>query len=148
MPPFRTSIIQPENRKAPSDAGWSKLSAVVSVIVGSFAPITILPCTCTRTLIDMAAAATEPLLLYSARVCPWAQRATLALEETGLPHSIYEIDLQVSPACLDDGVQTLTAPLQNKPAWYNSKVNPASKVPGEQVEAGVAAATGHHLTAL
>lgn len=43
----------------------------------------------------MAAVATEPLLLYSARVCPWAQRATLALQETGLPHSIYEIDLQV-----------------------------------------------------
>lgn len=44
----------------------------------------------------MAAPVTEPLLLYSARVCPWAQRATLALLETGLPHSIYEIDLQVS----------------------------------------------------
>lgn len=86
----------------------------------------------------MAAAATEPLLLYSARICPWAQRATLALQETGLPHSIYEIDLQVrSFWTASKEIHCLTSPAcaslltQNKPSWYNSKINPASKVPGE-----------------
>lgn len=35
----------------------------------------------------------------------------LALEEAGIPHEKYQIDLQ------------------NKPEWYAPKVNPASKVP-------------------
>lgn len=75
-----------------------------------------------------------PLTLYSARHCPWvsfpatvsiititanliiqAHRATLALQETGIQHKIYEIDLQ------------------NKPVWYKDKINPASKVPVLQI---------------
>lgn len=44
-----------------------------------------------------------------------SQRATLALQETQLPHRITEIDLQA------------------KPEWYDSKINPASKVPVLQV---------------
>lgn len=55
------------------------------------------------------------LVLWSARGCPWAQRVTLALHETGLEHSIKEIDLQA------------------KPAFYNDKINPASKVPVLQI---------------
>lgn len=61
------------------------------------------------------AAKSGNLVLWSARVCPWAQRATLALIETGLDHSIQEIDLQ------------------NKPDFYNDKINPASKVPVLQI---------------
>lgn len=63
----------------------------------------------------MTSAANANLVLYSAKVCPWAQRVTLALQETGLEHSIYEIDLQ------------------NKPSFYNDKINPASKVPVLQI---------------
>lgn len=55
------------------------------------------------------------LVLWSARICPWAQRATLALVESGLEHTIQEIDLQA------------------KPSFYNEKINPASKVPVLQI---------------
>jgi hypothetical protein len=40
--------------------------------------------------------ATAPLTLYSARICPWAQRATLALQEVGVQYEHIEIDLQVN----------------------------------------------------
>lgn len=63
----------------------------------------------------MAAVQSANLVLWSARVCPWAQRATLALQETGLDHTIKEIDLQA------------------KPDFYNEKINPASKVPVLQI---------------
>ncbi|GAA6001301.1 glutathione S-transferase family protein [Rhodotorula paludigena] len=57
----------------------------------------------------------QPLTIYSARVCPWAQRATLALCEVG--------------AYKNNQVEHVEIDLQNKPDWYASKVNPASKVP-------------------
>ncbi|KAF8578035.1 hypothetical protein K439DRAFT_1648910 [Ramaria rubella] len=44
-------------------------------------------------------------------VCPYAARAQIALRESGAQFEEYEIDLQ------------------NKPVWYQPKVNPASKVP-------------------
>jgi len=57
----------------------------------------------------------EPLVLYTAKVCPYAHRVELALAETGLREGVdferYEIDLK------------------NKPEWYQPKINPASKVP-------------------
>lgn len=59
----------------------------------------------------MAVTSIPPLTIYSAKVCPWAQRATLAIEELGIKPDHVEIDLQ------------------NKPSWYASEVNPASKVP-------------------
>ncbi|KAM0746344.1 hypothetical protein T439DRAFT_329794 [Meredithblackwellia eburnea MCA 4105] len=55
------------------------------------------------------------LTLYSAKICPWAQRSTLAVQEVGATYNHVEIDLK------------------NKPEWYASKVNPASKVPVIQV---------------
>ncbi|GAA5893982.1 hypothetical protein JCM8208_001298 [Rhodotorula glutinis] len=55
------------------------------------------------------------LTIYSARICPWAQRATLALREVG--------------AYDNKQVEHVEIDLQNKPEWYASKVNPASKVP-------------------
>ncbi|KAF9060578.1 hypothetical protein BDP27DRAFT_1301714 [Rhodocollybia butyracea] len=57
----------------------------------------------------------EPLTLYAAKVCPFAHRVELALAESGLKKdkdfTRYEIDLQ------------------NKPEWYEPKVNAAGKVP-------------------
>jgi len=53
----------------------------------------------------------EQITLYTAKICPWAHRAELALKESKLPYTRYEIDLS------------------NKPEWYAPKVNPASKVP-------------------
>ncbi|KAI0784097.1 glutathione S-transferase C-terminal-like protein [Abortiporus biennis] len=53
----------------------------------------------------------ETLTLYTASVCPYAQRVELALSEAKAPFTRFEVDLQ------------------NKPEWYAPKVNPASKVP-------------------
>ncbi|KAI0089004.1 glutathione S-transferase C-terminal-like protein [Irpex rosettiformis] len=54
---------------------------------------------------------TKQLTLYTARICPYAQRTEIALAEAKAKFTRYEIDLQ------------------NKPEWYAPKVNPASKVP-------------------
>jgi len=54
---------------------------------------------------------TEQITLYTSKVCPYAARAQIALRESGAKFKEYEIDLQ------------------NKPSWYQPKVNPASKVP-------------------
>ncbi|KAG6880625.1 hypothetical protein C0995_005370, partial [Termitomyces sp. Mi166 len=51
------------------------------------------------------------LTLYTAKTCPYAHRVELALEESGLQYTSFEIDLQ------------------NKPEWYAPRVNPVSKVP-------------------
>ncbi|RPD55575.1 glutathione S-transferase [Lentinus tigrinus ALCF2SS1-7] len=53
----------------------------------------------------------ERITLYTAKICPFAQRAEIALAEAKAEFKRYEIDLQ------------------NKPEWYAPKVNPASKVP-------------------
>ncbi|EIN09095.1 hypothetical protein PUNSTDRAFT_87214 [Punctularia strigosozonata HHB-11173 SS5] len=53
----------------------------------------------------------EHITLYTAKICPYAHRTEIALEEAGAEYERYEIDLQ------------------NKPEWYAPKVNPASKVP-------------------
>ncbi|KAG5641143.1 hypothetical protein DXG03_005894 [Asterophora parasitica] len=54
---------------------------------------------------------TQQITLYSAKICPYAHRVELALEEAGVDYSRFEIDLG------------------NKPEWYAPRVNPASKVP-------------------
>ncbi|KAJ7107336.1 glutathione S-transferase [Mycena epipterygia] len=51
------------------------------------------------------------ITLYTAKICPFAHRAELALEEAKVSYNRFEIDLN------------------NKPEWYAPKVNPASKVP-------------------
>ncbi|RUS33737.1 thioredoxin-like protein [Jimgerdemannia flammicorona] len=53
---------------------------------------------------------TDPIKLYTARVCPYAQRANIALKEAGVEYEAIEIDLQ------------------NKPDWYKN-INPETKVP-------------------
>ncbi|GAA5870134.1 hypothetical protein JCM8547_006897 [Rhodosporidiobolus lusitaniae] len=60
-----------------------------------------------------------PLTVYSARICPWAQRTTLALRETF--------------AYRDGKVEHVEVDLQNKPADYATRVNKASKVPVLQI---------------
>ncbi|KAI5823761.1 thioredoxin-like protein [Schizophyllum commune Tattone D] len=50
------------------------------------------------------------ITLYTAKICPYAQRAEIALAETGLPFRRVEIDLR------------------NKPEWYPN-VNPRGQVP-------------------
>ncbi|TFK63629.1 glutathione S-transferase [Pluteus cervinus] len=53
----------------------------------------------------------ETLTLYTAKLCPYAQRVEIALAETKLPFTRYEIDLG------------------NKPDWFTPKVNAAGKIP-------------------
>ncbi|GBE89240.1 glutathione S-transferase C-terminal-like protein [Sparassis crispa] len=53
----------------------------------------------------------ESITLYTAKICPYAQRVELALEEAKAPYTKFQINLQ------------------NKPDWYAPLVNPASKVP-------------------
>jgi len=53
----------------------------------------------------------ETLTLYTAKICPYAHRVELALEEAKADYTKFQIDLQ------------------NKPEWYAPQVNPASKVP-------------------
>ncbi|THU79688.1 hypothetical protein K435DRAFT_973054 [Dendrothele bispora CBS 962.96] len=55
------------------------------------------------------AAPTEQITLYTAKICPYAQRTEIALAEAGVDYTRFEIDLG------------------NKPEWYASKINPASK---------------------
>jgi len=55
--------------------------------------------------------ATPRIIFYTAKVCPFAQRVDLAFHEAKANVTRYEIDLA------------------NKPEWYASRVNPASKVP-------------------
>jgi len=52
----------------------------------------------------------EQITLYTAKICPFAHRVELALEEAKAGFTSYEIDLK------------------NKPEWYAPQVNPASKV--------------------
>ncbi|KAF9261344.1 glutathione S-transferase [Marasmius fiardii PR-910] len=51
----------------------------------------------------------KQITLYSAKICPYAQRVEIALSEAKAEYTRYEIDLQ------------------NKPVWFTPQVNPASK---------------------
>ncbi|TRM59558.1 thioredoxin-like protein [Schizophyllum amplum] len=53
---------------------------------------------------------TSQITLYTAKICPYAHRAEIALAETGIPFKRVEIDLK------------------NKPEWYPN-VNPRGQVP-------------------
>ncbi|KAF7370751.1 Serine carboxypeptidase [Mycena sanguinolenta] len=53
----------------------------------------------------------EQITLYTAKICPFAHRVELALQEAKAGFTRFEIDLA------------------NKPEWYAPQVNPASKVP-------------------
>jgi len=54
---------------------------------------------------------TKQLTLYTSKVCPFAHRVEIALQEAKVDFTRFEIDLK------------------NKPEWYAPQVNPASKVP-------------------
>ncbi len=49
------------------------------------------------------------LTLYTAKVCPYAARAELALALAGIEYKTFEVDLL------------------NKPSWYAERINRASK---------------------
>ncbi|KAK7014056.1 hypothetical protein VNI00_019448 [Paramarasmius palmivorus] len=53
----------------------------------------------------------KQLTLYTAKICPYAQRTEIALFEAKAEYTRFEIDLS------------------NKPSWFAPQVNPASKVP-------------------
>ncbi|KIY53488.1 hypothetical protein FISHEDRAFT_63328 [Fistulina hepatica ATCC 64428] len=55
--------------------------------------------------------ATEQITLYTAKLCPFAHRVELTLNESNVKFTRYEVDLM------------------KKPEWYQPKVNPVSKVP-------------------
>ncbi|KAH9051929.1 glutathione S-transferase [Lactarius vividus] len=55
--------------------------------------------------------ATPDIIFYTAKICPYAQRVEIAFQEVKADVTRYSIDLG------------------NKPEWYASRVNPASKVP-------------------
>jgi len=55
--------------------------------------------------------ATPRIIFYTSKLCPFAQRVELSFQEAKADVTRYQIDLF------------------NKPEWYASKVNPASKVP-------------------
>ncbi|OMJ14260.1 Glutathione S-transferase omega-1 [Smittium culicis] len=59
----------------------------------------------------------DKISLYTAKICPFAHRAVLALKEANVPYEPVEIDLG------------------NKPEWY-TQVNPASKVPAMRLPNG------------
>ncbi|KAH9170073.1 glutathione S-transferase [Lactarius sanguifluus] len=54
---------------------------------------------------------TSDIIFYTAKICPYAQRVEIAFQEAKADVTRYAIDLL------------------NKPEWYASRVNPASKVP-------------------
>ncbi|KAK1220706.1 hypothetical protein PQX77_016532 [Marasmius sp. AFHP31] len=53
----------------------------------------------------------KQITLYTAKICPYAQRVEIALKEAKAEYTSCQIDLQ------------------NKPVWFAPKINPASKVP-------------------
>ncbi|KIJ63066.1 hypothetical protein HYDPIDRAFT_93282 [Hydnomerulius pinastri MD-312] len=53
----------------------------------------------------------KSITLYTAKICPYAQRVEIALAEAKVEYKAYQVDLS------------------NKPEWFAPKVNPASKVP-------------------
>lgn len=54
--------------------------------------------------------AAKSITLYSSKVCPWAARTWIALEQAGIPYQLKEVDLR------------------NKPDWF-LKVSATGKVP-------------------
>ncbi|CDH59938.1 glutathione s-transferase c-terminal-likeprotein [Lichtheimia corymbifera JMRC:FSU:9682] len=58
---------------------------------------------------------TDKIVLYTALICPYAQRAAIALREAGVEYESVEIDLT------------------NKPSWYKD-VNPELKVPALSIK--------------
>lgn len=57
----------------------------------------------------MSTAIPSKLTLYTAKVCPYAARAELALAVAGVKYETFEVDLL------------------NKPSWYAERINKASK---------------------
>ncbi|KAF9586444.1 hypothetical protein BGW38_004871 [Lunasporangiospora selenospora] len=57
------------------------------------------------------------ITLYSNKLCPYAARTVIALEETGHPHETVEIDI-----------------LTPRPEWYLKEINPYGQVPALKID--------------
>ncbi|KAL7746757.1 hypothetical protein RI367_007921 [Sorochytrium milnesiophthora] len=73
---------------------------------------------------------TAPLKLYTARVCPYAQRSTIALAELGLLKSLDSLSENAK------NLEVVDIDLRNKPEWYAKEVNQRGKVPALQIGEG------------
>ncbi|KAJ3349562.1 hypothetical protein GGF32_005366 [Allomyces javanicus] len=71
----------------------------------------------------LLASAGGSLTLYTSRVCPFAQRTTIALHDLGLIDAIEPTPSNPSGASL------VEIDLANKPEWYTATINPRGKVP-------------------
>ncbi|ORZ40462.1 glutathione S-transferase [Catenaria anguillulae PL171] len=67
-----------------------------------------------------------PAKFYTAKICPFAQRASIALHELGL------IDAITPGTYANGAVELVEIDLKNKPEWY-PKVNPRGKVPALEI---------------
>ncbi|KAL7754466.1 hypothetical protein RI367_000447 [Sorochytrium milnesiophthora] len=75
-------------------------------------------------------AITAPLKLYTARICPYAQRSTIALAELGLLKSLDSLSENAK------NLEVVDIDLRNKPEWYAKEVNQRGKVPALQIGEG------------
>ncbi|KNE70246.1 hypothetical protein AMAG_14398 [Allomyces macrogynus ATCC 38327] len=73
--------------------------------------------------VHLLSAAGGSLTLYTSRVCPFAQRTTIALHDLGL------IDAIEPTPTNSNGASLVEIDLTNKPEWYTAMINPRGKVP-------------------
>ncbi|KAJ3369291.1 Glutathione S-transferase U1 [Allomyces arbusculus] len=71
----------------------------------------------------LLSAAGGSLTLYTSRICPFAQRTTIALHDLGL------IDAIEPTPSNPNGASLVEIDLSNKPEWYTATINPRGKVP-------------------
>lgn len=70
-------------------------------------------------------------MLYTARICPYAQRAAISLHEAGLNYESVEIDLLNKPEWY---VEHASACISVLTCYRYPKVNPDSKVPALEIQ--------------
>ncbi|KAJ3361191.1 Glutathione S-transferase U1 [Allomyces arbusculus] len=80
----------------------------------------------TCSAIDHNMAQPVPTRLFISRMCPYAQRTTLALADAGIIDSIQD-------GKYGDGLELIHIDLRNKPQWYLDEINPKGKVPALEI---------------
>ncbi|KNE67686.1 glutathione S-transferase domain-containing protein [Allomyces macrogynus ATCC 38327] len=78
----------------------------------------------------LLASAGGSLTLYTSRICPFAQRTTIALHDLGL------IDAIEPTPTNPNGASLVEIDLANKPEWYTATINPRGKVPALKLGSG------------
>ncbi|KAI9184226.1 hypothetical protein H9P43_003279 [Blastocladiella emersonii ATCC 22665] len=74
-----------------------------------------------------ASTAFAPLRLFTSKVCPFAQRATIAAHELGFVDSIAEAKYS------NGAFEVVEIDLKNKPEYYTRDINPRGKVPALEI---------------